>query len=98
MLDSNRLTVKGKVAFHLAMEIQLYDLDGKASEQGTVDEWWTESEGSFLTVNTPSLGTLHSLRLDGSSNNTGKRSLYLIGELLRDTLGPANTSGLPVVA
>lgn len=94
LLELNSLTGKGKTPFHLAMEFQLYDLEGKASEQGSLEEWWTESDGSSLLISTPSLGTRHSLRLDGLPDDAARRSLYLIGELMRGTLAPANRSGL----
>ena len=45
----------GKRPFHLRMNVQLYDLKGVASEQGTLEYWWAGPEGFHLDVTAPSL-------------------------------------------
>ncbi len=88
-LEVNSLEGAGKLPFHLKLTFQLYDLNGKPSEQGTLELWWAEGWQPLLTVTTPSLGTLSSLLPEQLSSAEGRRSVYLINQLLQSITKPA---------
>ncbi|MGI4829278.1 MAG: energy transducer TonB [Janthinobacterium lividum] len=73
------------------MSFQLFTLEGKPSEQGTLEEWWSFNSGARLNVTTPTLGTIHSLRIDQSSQDAGRRSIFLIEDMVTSTTRPAGT-------
>ena len=91
VIAMNALQGKDKQPFHLRMSFQLFDLEGKAFEQGTLEEWWAGPNDVRLDVTTPSLGTIHALRAGGVSQDSARRSIFLIGDLLSSTAQPAGT-------
>ncbi len=42
LVAANDLDLKGNTPFHLAMTVQLYDMNGKPAETGSVEERWDE--------------------------------------------------------
>lgn len=88
LLETNSLTGKGKIPFHLVMDFQVYALDGKAAEQGTLEEWWTESDGSRVEITAPSLGTLDTRHPADLPNDAARREMFLVNELDTQTRRP----------
>ena len=93
ILAANTLQGEGKRPFHLKVRFQIFDLQGKAGEQGTLEYWWAAAEGSRLDITTPSLGTIHSTEAR-SVNLASARILYLIGKLLEDVCFPGAELGI----
>ena len=95
VVDANALQKDGKRPFHLKLSFQVYELNGKPGEKGTLDYWWAGPAGNHLDVTSPSLGTVHSLRTDTLPDTTARRSAFLAGELLNDYQSPGSILGVP---
>ena len=98
-LDGKEEDGKEKPPYHLKLSFQIFDMSGKAQEEGTLEGWWAGADGSYLEVSSPSIGTVRELGAGSASNQKTKRSLYLIAELLnavRTPYGPVPQSGKPV--
>ena len=91
ILGANSLIGKGKIPFHLKMTFQVYGLNAKPSEQGTIEQWWSESDGSRLDITAPSFGVVHSEQWAGLPNDQARRSLYLVGALLTSVRAPVSS-------
>ena len=79
---ANRLQEPGNPPFHLKSTFQIYDLEGKPGEEGSIDYWWAGADGFALTIKAPSIGEVHNTRLGEVADDNGRRSLYLANELL----------------
>ena len=85
---ANTLVGKRKGPFHMKLSFQIYSFEGQPAEQGTVEQWWSESDGSRLDITAPSFGTVHSTGTDALPNDQARRSLFLVGALLADVRTP----------
>jgi TonB family protein len=98
IVDANTLTKQGKRPFHLKVSFEIFDLQGKAADQGTMEYWWAGADGSRVEITSATFGTVHSMGSGGTYSPSAQRSLYLLRELLDDisspgaTLGPANAN------
>lgn len=81
----NNLDTEGNEPFHLQMQFQLFDLEGKPDDEGTLDLWWS-AEKSFVHVQSPQMTKLMGA-LDTPSPEL-LREQYLIRSLLEDELHP----------
>lgn len=93
MLEANTLQKDGSQPFHLKMSFETFDLEGKPAENGTLEYWWAGPSGFLLDITTPSIGTVHNVRLNEVPVGTAKRSLYLTDELLNAFRSPASVIG-----
>jgi TonB family protein len=79
--------VRGNTApWHLRMTFQLYDLNGKASESGMVEEWWTSPGNHRLVITSPS----YNLSIPGGINQSAghRRERFLVNLLLDQVVDP----------
>jgi len=83
---ANNLDVKGNTPFHLGMTFQLYDMDGKPTETGTVEEWWAARGSQRVVVH------LAGLNEDGSYPEAAsaelRRDAYLVSQLVTNAVRP----------
>lgn len=77
LVAANDLGVEGKKPFHLAMTFQLYDLNGKAAETGSLDTWWSEPGRERTVVH------LKGLNEDGSAPEGSDAALVRDAILVR---------------
>jgi len=87
MIAANSLDVEGKAPFHLKIAFQYYDLDGKAAETGTVEEWWVSSTQFRTVVTTPSMTEVFPAA-ESQTPEAKTREGYLIHELLNAAVHP----------
>ena len=92
-IAANTLQKDGKSPFHLVMSFQVFDLNGKPSEQGKIDYWWGGPSDADLSITAPSFGTIHDVRLDRMPSDSARRTLYLANELLDGMRFPASSLG-----
>ncbi len=92
IVKKNELQGESKHPFHLKLSFQLFDLLGKAEEQGTLEYWWAAEVGSHLDITSPSLSSLHEVRFDVLPNIATRRRLYLASELLNAMRAPAESA------
>jgi TonB family protein len=86
IIEDNTLEREGKKPFHLKIAFQLYDLDGKPSEKGTVEEWWVSKTERRVDINAPSVKEFSAST--GDAPESYFRELSLIEELLRAEATP----------
>ena len=84
---ANNLDQEGGTPFHLKMTFQLYDLRGKASETGTVEEWWAPGYSRRIVIHSPSLNEDGST-VDQSNAASTTRERYLVNELIDEAVHP----------
>lgn len=86
LLAANDLEVKGKTPFDLAMTFQLYDLDGKPTVTGSVEEWWAAPRSKKVVVHLPGLDE------DGKAPDGADpalvRDAWLVRQLLEEATAP----------
>jgi TonB family protein len=87
IIRANSLDVAGKSPFHLKVSFQVYTLDGKPSDTGTVEEWWAAPGASRTTITAASLKSTDPLPFDGALG-MDPREKYLIQRLLDAELHP----------
>jgi TonB family protein len=97
LVVSTQLDRKGAPPFHLKIDAQLYDLKGKPTETGTIEEWWATPGEYRVEINS---GQLHEVRASGephrgSQGGQDARSRYLLSQLLSATERPLQKS-IPV--
>lgn len=91
VLNSNDLVEEGSTPFHLQMSFQVTSLDGKSMEPGTLDYWWSGTEGTHLDVSSASIGTVHGLHPAEVVAPSGRRALILAGMLLDAVRHPGSS-------
>ncbi len=83
---ANNLELEGKTPFDLAMTFQLYDLDGKPTVTGSVEEWWAAPGSMKIVVH------LAGLNEDGGAPDGADpvlvRYAYLVSQLLEEATVP----------
>jgi TonB family protein len=98
VVDANSLGKDGKRPFYLKVSFEIFDLQGGAADQGTLEYWWAGQEGSRIEIRSATLGTLGSTDASAAGSPVALRSLYLVRELLDDinspgaALGPASAN------
>ncbi len=85
--DATQLDRKDAPPFHLRIDLQLYDLKGKPSRTGTIEEWWVSPNEYRIETNS---GSLHYVTATGQSNVAPHpdRDSYLLSELWQKTVRP----------
>jgi len=90
----------GITPWHLHMTFDLYDLQGKKAESGTIEEWWTSPGNSKLVVTSPSYNLPSPDGQSSATANHANREAYLIRTLLNQVINPipryGDYSGLTV--
>lgn len=87
LFAANTLDQEGKPPFHVKLEFQLYDLEGKPSEKGTVEEWWASPKLQRIVITAPSFTGV--LTDDATAlSDQQLREQELIKELLAAELHP----------
>jgi TonB family protein len=85
LATANNLDHDGNTPFHVKVAFQLYDLEGKPVETGTVEEWWAPHKFKRV-ITSPSLND------DGSSAGGGEpavvREKILVDRLLDTVVHP----------
>lgn len=85
---ATKLDREGARPFHLKMETQVYDLNGKPSETGTIEEWWLAPDQFRIEINS---GDIHEIILTGELDQVVPgvhRSAFLLRQLLTYTVSP----------
>lgn len=95
MIASNTLDTSASPPYHLKLGFQIYDFQGHAGEQGTLEYWWAGPAGSYLTLSTPSLGTRHTLSSDDLPDVKARRTVYLVSQLFQEFRAPGDALGPP---
>jgi TonB family protein len=83
LVAANNLEVKGNTPFHLTMTFQLFDMQGKPKETGSLEEWWAAPGSSRLMVH------LAGLNEDGSAPAGTDPVVVRDAYLVRDLVGLA---------
>ncbi len=75
--------------WHLKLSFQLFDSTGKATEAGTIEEWWYAPGISKTVYTSPSYKSTELLTKDGLFRTKGMSSApYLLSLILRQTVHP----------
>ena len=85
---STKLDREGARPFHLKLETQLFDLKGKPSEAGMIEEWWLAPDQFRIEINS---GDVHEVILTGEPDQVSVgtfRSAFLLRQLLSIALNP----------
>jgi len=85
--NATTLDAPGKSPFHIKVEFQLFDLDGKPTTAGTVEEWWAPDVGARVVITSPSLNTTEPAP-DGAPEQPASRDSGLIHQLLDQFIHP----------
>lgn len=85
--DATELDRKGAQPFHLKMDVQIYDMNGKPSHTGTIEEWWVSPNEYRIETNS---GSLHSVTATGQTNVPAQpnRDSYLLTQLWEKAIRP----------
>jgi TonB family protein len=90
---ANNLSVPGSLPFHLKIDFELFDLGGKSSAKGTVEEWWASGDLKRVVIKAPWLNE------DGtpirSADPDAVRGDYLVNLLLGAVSYPVPSRTLP---
>jgi hypothetical protein len=86
LVAANNLDVKGNTPFHLVMTFQLYDLDGKATQTGTFEEWWAAQGAEKIVVHLPGLN--EDGKAPEGADATVARDAYLVSRLINAAVHP----------
>jgi TonB family protein len=86
LVAANDLDIKGNTPFHLVMTFQLYDMDGKATETGTFEEWWAAQGSEKIIVHLPGLN--EDGKAPEGADTTVERDAYLVGQLMNAAVRP----------
>lgn len=88
---STHLDRKGAPPFHLKLATQLYTLDGRPSQTGTIEEWWMSPDEYRIEINS---GSVHEVHATGEPDQspTPTRDSYLLDQLYEATVDPLQES------
>jgi TonB family protein len=86
---SGSLDTEGLKPWHLKLDVQLFGEQGKQTEQGTIEEWWTSPTSFQLTFKFPSY-TATEVRSEKGLTRTKASSSppFLLGLLLNQVVHP----------
>lgn len=78
---------EGMKPWHLRMSFDLYDLKGKKSESGSIEEWWASPTSHRIVIESPSY---HFTAPSTGSENSSRasREAYLVHNLLSQVVNP----------
>ena len=77
------LDAEGAKPWHLKVEVQTFDKDGKAAESGTVEEWWASSTLNRVVYTSPSGSTTEMHNGDGYFRTAGSPGGEYLFDLMR---------------
>jgi TonB family protein len=88
------LDAEGSKPWHLKLELQLFDKDGKPSETGTVEEWWASPTLNRVVYTSPSGTTTVVRNADGGFRTAGSTAdEYLLDLMRRQVVHPMPSDG-----
>lgn len=87
IIDTNSLDLPGKSPFHLKLEFQLYSLEGKPADSGTIEQWWAAPGATRIQITAKSLNTADAVPFDNDLK-IDPRERYLLNRLLQAELQP----------
>ncbi|MES2392200.1 MAG: hypothetical protein V4555_11205, partial [Acidobacteriota bacterium] len=70
--SSTSLDREGMHPWHLRISFQLFTLEGKKQETGTIEEWWTSEHDDRVVITSPSIP---------SGSDGSNRESFLVGRL-----------------
>jgi TonB family protein len=86
---SGSLDTEGLKPWHLKLDVQLFGEQGKQTEQGTIEEWWTSPTSFQLAYKFPSYTATEVRDEKGLSSTTGSTSPpFLLSLLLNQVVHP----------
>ena len=88
LVEATKLDRDGARPFHLKIESQLFDLKGKPSESGAIEEWWLAPDQFRIEINS---GDIHEVILTGEPDQVMPgvhRSEFLLRQLLSSAVSP----------
>jgi hypothetical protein len=77
------LDAEGSKPWHLKLEVQTFDKDGKAAENGTVEEWWASAALNRVVYTSPSGTTTEIHNGDGYFRTAGSPGGEYLFDLMR---------------
>jgi TonB family protein len=77
---------EGLDPWHLRMSFDLYDLNGKKQESGTIEEWWASSKSHRIVISSPS----YTETFPSQHGQPNTRGVYLVNLLLRQVTHPVD--------
>lgn len=82
-----QLNRKDAQPFHLKIDAQIYNIEGKPAETGTIEEWWASPDLYRIEITS---GSLHQVTASGqaSQGDQDTRTSYLLQHLLDETVHP----------
>jgi TonB family protein len=86
LVAANDLELKGNSPFYLSMSFQLFDINGKPKETGTLEKWWAAPGSSRYLVHMPGLNE-DGAAPAGADSALG-RDAYLIRMLSQAAVSP----------
>lgn len=87
LAKANSLDIEGIKPWHLRMTFQLYDLAGKPSDTGTIEEWWVSPKERRLEIKSSSYNLTIPWKSDSSAPARNRES-YLVNQLLDQIVHP----------
>ena len=87
MIAANSLDLEGKVPFHIKIAFQYYDMDGKAVETGTAEEWWVAADRYRIVITSPSLNEVFPAA-ETKTSEVNSREAYLVHDMLNSAVHP----------
>jgi hypothetical protein len=87
MIAANSLDLEGKAPFHIKIAFQYYDMDGKAAETGTAEEWWVAPDKYRVVITSPSLNEVFPAPETGTPAVPSRES-YLVHDMLNSAVHP----------
>jgi TonB family protein len=87
LAEGTSLLRDGMKPWHLSMTFNLYNLEGKLKESGTVEEWWVSPKQRRLVITSPSFNQTIPY---GATEvpDTVNRESYLIHNLIEQVISP----------
>ena len=83
----NALIAEGKLPFHLKLQFQIHDLNGKPADVGILEEWWAGDKGFRLEITSPLEHVVGPGKKDLTSDDA-RRENYLVMQLLHEVVAP----------
>lgn len=87
MIAANSLDLEGKAPFHIKIAFQYYDMDGKATETGTAEEWWIAADRYRIVISSPSLNEVFPAA-QAITPEVNSREAYLVHDMLNSAVHP----------
>jgi TonB family protein len=93
LVKATQLDAKDNPPFHLKIDAQLYDLAGKPTQTGTIEEWWLSPDEFRIEINSGSVQSVIATGVDDGPQAVFTRERYLLNHLLSETLHPLSIKG-----